>query len=527
MDADILQIFANSSDEKHYAPNTYSEIPRNKTNLNITSGQNANWTYANFFVQNDIDEVESFRINEGQYLIVKRNGIWQLIDFSNQVIAEGLDEIKKFVDYVAYANKRREDLLKHFNQGNSHCQPSHKVNPGASTRENIDKYLAAIRTKPFLLLAGISGTGKSRIVKEMAFATCPNVDDLRSDAVSPGNYCLIEVKPNWHDSTELLGYHSNIKNQYFVTKFMQFVVKAMQYPNVPFFVCLDEMNLAPVEQYFAEFLSVLESRKRVGNEIVSEPLIEAGVFTHNYGDWDIFSKLGLKKVVKSVGTNETNRVSGEVTTEAFERQDIVETLKEKGLRIPQNLVVIGTVNMDETTHQFSRKVIDRAMTIEMNEVDFASFFEQSNELGYFEEVLPVELFRAEYTSAKDALESLPTGDQTYIKSQTQTSLAELNKALEATPFKVAYRVQNELVLYFHALRQENKEESTEALFTTALDHIMMMKVLPRIEGDDQLLEKPLVRLADFANTNNLTLSSAKIEEMSERLNSAHFTSFWP
>ena len=67
--------------------------------------------------------------------------------------------------------------------------------------QDNQKYLSAIRTKPFLLLAGISGTGKSRIVRELAFMTCPK--ELQDeDGTTPGNYCMIEVKPNWHDSTE-------------------------------------------------------------------------------------------------------------------------------------------------------------------------------------------------------------------------------------------------------------------------------------------------------------------------------------
>ena len=207
-------------------------------------------------------------------------------------------------------------------------------------------YLPAMRTKPFLLLAGISGTGKSRIVKQMAFESCPDIPALRSDKTAPGNYELIEVKPNWHDSSELLGYESEIGGpHYVVTPFVRFLVKAMRYPDVPFFVCMDEMNLAPVEQYFAEFLSVLESRKLLSDGIItSEPLIKA----------DIFSKYA----------DQLHRDLDITDTETYKA--VYDRLKNDGLRLPSNLIVVGTVNMDETTHQFSRKVIDRAMTIEMN-----------------------------------------------------------------------------------------------------------------------------------------------------------------
>lgn len=127
-------------------------------------------------------------------------------------------------------------------------------------------YLTAIRTKPFLLLAGISGTGKSRIVRKLAQATTTkelqkwndgmNFDEERWNIHAPENFQLIQVKPNWHNSMDVAGYLSNIPSPHYVfTPFVNFIVKAWRNPGVPFFLCLDEMNLAPVEEYFAEFLS--------------------------------------------------------------------------------------------------------------------------------------------------------------------------------------------------------------------------------------------------------------------------------
>lgn len=383
-------------------------------------------------------------------------------------------------------------------------------------------YLTALRTKPFLLLAGISGTGKSRIVKEMAFASCPDVAELRNDPVSPGNYLLVEVKPNWHDSTELLGYESTIKKGYVLTPFVKFLYKAMKHPDVPFFVCLDEMNLAPVEQYFAEYLSILESRKQQADgTILTEPLIGAEVF-RKYPE--LCAEMNGTAVRRENVKNTYMTTDPAVEYIATERE--YENLCEEGLRIPQNVVVIGTVNMDETTHQFSRKVIDRAMTIEMNEVKFDGFFESSSELTYPDRVLPKEYFLPCHTTAGKALESVPD-DAEYIKANVPAMLAQLNEALADTPFKIAYRVQNELVLYFAALRQEeaHKATGTAELLATAMDQILMMKVLPRIEGDDELLEKPLERLAVYAE--GYPKASAKIKEMQERLGRSHFTSFWP
>ena len=418
-----------------------------------------------------------------------------------------------------------------------------KINKVLTTKPQDKKNLfyPAIRTKPFLLLAGISGTGKSQIVKEMAFATCPKVDELRKDKVSPGNYCMIEVKPNWHDSTDLLGYESSIKNKYITTPFLKFVVKAMHYPEVPFFVCLDEMNLAPVEQYFAEFLSVLESRKVVGeievngtiiNEIKSEPLIKASIFNKKYSDeWDIFEDLGIKKIGKTHGVQEKSFVPGgtSITDEEFGRQDIVELLKKDGLCIPQNLIVIGTVNMDETTHQFSRKVIDRAMTFEMNEADFSSYFDGNETLDYLEEPEDAHLFFARNVKGSEAVKEFLDDN---LKELVNGTLKKLNEKLDNTPFKIAYRVQNELLIYMSELKREieYKDLPIEDLFIKAFDDIMMKKVLPRIEGDDELLgnktKGKLHNLLEFADEKKLEKSKGKINEMLGRLDS-HFTSFWP
>jgi len=409
------------------------------------------------------------------------------------------DTVSPHADIVIDRKKGRDAVIQDLSKAKTNYSPS-----ALST-----SYLTAIRTKPFLLLAGISGTGKSRIVKQMAFESCPDIPALRSDKTAPGNYELIEVKPNWHDSSELLGYESEIGGpHYVVTPFVRFLVKAMRHPDVPFFVCMDEMNLAPVEQYFAEFLSVLESRKLLSDgTITSEPLIKA----------DIFSKYA----------DQLHRDLDITDTETYKA--VYDRLKNDGLRLPSNLIVVGTVNMDETTHQFSRKVIDRAMTIEMNiedaETPFKNFFEGGDALHYYDNPQPKDLFLPKVVQASEALSTLMAEDASYLKENVPRLLHSLNSALNGTPFKIAYRVQNELILYFFSLREENPDEAAEALLAQAMDAILMMKVLPRIEGDEDLLDKPLKALAQF--TENYPQASRKIAEMQERLPQAHFTCFWP
>ena len=413
-------------------------------------------------------------------------------------------------------------------------------NPNTSevkVSKDVLSYLSAIRTKPFLLLAGISGTGKSRIVKEMAYASCPDEGDLRKDKTSPGNYCLVEVKPNWNDSTELLGYETVLDGgNYHLTKFVKFLIKAMQHENVPFFVCLDEMNLAAVEQYFAEFLSILESRKDVDGTIKSEPLIPAAIF-------EKYQQKLHKELFPTKDSSNTSTGAGCYTTDEGTAVYLHRTyakLMEEGLRIPRNLIVVGTVNMDDTTYQFSRKVIDRAMTIEMNEVNLNDMFdiEKPDALSYREDVVDKGWFFAPFAQSNNVLQQMNNDERELLAKKIKATIGQtdadgtttpgsLEAILGKTPFRIAYRVVNELILHFYALRcWENKDTEFEELYNKALDNILMMKVLPRIEGNEDLVKEPLAQLATWTEV-AYPKANAKIIEMRERLELSHFTSFWP
>ena len=189
--------------------------------------------------------------------------------------------------------------------------------------------------------------------------------------------------------------------------------------------------------------------------------------------------------------------------------------------------------MDETTHQFSRKVIDRAMTIEMNLPDgnpFMDFYNNSSQLVYRENSTSPSLYLSTEVKASDVIKALDAenADKTiWLKGEVAKFLKDLNERLDGTPFKIAYRVQNELLLYFFQLWIENKSAKWRDILTKSCDQILMMKVLPRIEGDDELLEKPLELLGQFFTNHGLKVSLNKIAEMQSRLKKAHFVSFWP
>lgn len=302
--------------------------------------------------------------------------------------------------------------------------------------------------KPFLLLAGVSGTGKSRFVRQQAEKT--------------GEFQLVAVRPDWHEPSDLLGYVSRLsgKAEYVMTDVLKFIVKAWQAVEnaglianrevsgsheqladvLPFWLCLDEMNLAPVEQYFADYLAVLETRKWAWNQERFRYQTEA-----------LLSETAWEEIE---GFKESLNIS----------DALWDFFQQNGIGIPFNLIVAGTVNMDETTHAFSRKVLDRALSFDFSKFypnDFTAFFEPKTQ--------PKLLSYPIYSQA--------TEDEYSAKSIA--FLTALNEKLKETPFELAYRALNELLLSVSAFQPQD-ERALQAVW----DDFVMTKVLPRIEGDE-------------------------------------------
>ena len=415
-------------------------------------------------------------------------------------------------------------------------------------------YLTALRTKPFMLLAGISGTGKSRIVRKLAQATVTEElqkaegytgEDFANDRWtlhSPANFELIQVKPNWHNSMDVIGYLSNIPSPHYVfTPFIEFIVKAWQHPEVPFFLCLDEMNLAPVEEYFAEFLSAIESRSFEGEEYLTDPIIKP---FNSFGD-DV-----AKTMVNMLFPDFTAGDTESAITK------VIKHFRTKGLTLPKNLIVIGTVNMDETTFSFSRKVLDRAMSVEMNEVNYDSFLTDTTDddlkaiVKAFEENDDADLnvlLVDRHIEAREIIDEL--GDDARFVIDY---LKRINALLEGTPFKLGYRAANEALIYLQA-----SYEFGQTNRIAALDNFTLMKILSRIEGDETKLkitdseaDKERIAKAEvnvdeakqYGDLNILTAlrhiitnqlgeqdklhSVKKIDSMLSQLKRDHFVSFW-
>lgn len=476
-----------------------------------------------------------------------------VIDEYSRVAKVGLDnKIKLVPNYKqimseALDRNNKRMFFDSFDEPNLNDKGQAPIEPTSETTELDSReyaYMAAIKTKPFLILGGFSGTGKSLLVKSLAFATCPCDGVLNISETSPGNYLLVSVKPNWHDATDITGFRSSVNRNYYVTDFMRFLVKAKLHPNVPFFVCLDEMNLAPVEEYFADFLSVIESRKRKKDgAIVTDAIVPASVFNDkDYADdFDIFLKIGLKPIneVKDI-TEFTAKIKESDSDESdfFEQSWLVEELKRDGLTIPQNVIIIGTVNMDDTTNSFSRKVIDRAMTFETIVGTFdSSYFDSDVTLGYVKNYRKGELFISDEVRATEMMEDGRFTLSDEEKNRIIGFINDINSDMEGTPFKISYRILNETILLYRAKQkivelmgeeEENDGVEINTDLNSIFDDVLMQKVLPRIEGDFEKCDKCLVKLGDRAERMEWKQSSEKIEFMIKRFGKDHsgFTSFW-
>lgn len=352
----------------------------------------------------------------------------------------------------------------------------------------IDNFYLSLKSKPFVLLSGISGTGKTRLVRLFAEAIGANNEN--------GRYRLVSVRPDWSDSSDLFG-HVDLNGNFVPGAIIDFVKKAELDPEYPYFLCLDEMNLARVEYYLSDFLSVIETRERKDGKIVTDLLVSPSFYG---GDTTAAEKYG--KVI-----------------------------------LPENLYVIGTVNMDETTFPFSRKVLDRANTIEFSYVKL-------NELPAVddEEPEPQNLgngfLKTEYLSLKECMKEDANFQLLCDK------LEEINRILAKAGANVGYRVRDEIAFYLLNSKKYGLLPAEEAL-----DNEIMQKLLPRIQGSSASVKEMLCDLfrycaGDYSGIDESSdsgqmrayleqksagkypKSAEKIVFMTRRLEEDGFTSYW-
>jgi len=278
----------------------------------------------------------------------------------------------------------------------------------------VDRFHAGLNHlahKHFVILSGLSGTGKTLLALQYA----RSVHGL-TDMEAPDPLLFVcPVRPEWTDPSGLTGYEDRLSGQYVVPPFLEALLVATANPASPVFVVLDEMNLARVEYYFSDILSAVESRHALQ--------------------------------LHSSGVPMAGSTGGDVPAE---------------LRVPPNLYLVGTINVDETTSTLSDKVLDRAVVIDMSEVDFAKFF--AGLVG----------------KAPGLADSIAACDPL---------LTALNAQLIPHGLGFGYRLAEEFVRYHAFATEALKRPSAEVI-----DDQLVQKALARLRGSDAQRDM-MVRLA--------------------------------
>ncbi|MCW5644036.1 MAG: AAA family ATPase [Rhodoferax sp.] len=310
-----------------------------------------------------------------------------------------------------------------------------------STAE-LANFFLAMTVSPLVILSGISGTGKSLLPRKFAQRT-------------QSRFHQIPVQPQWADNTDLFGYVPTLAQGRFIEgKLIRGLLEAKAQPDKLVIAVLDEMNLAPVEHYFSDFLSVAETRARLNGQISSDELpIELPA----------------------------------IPTEGPDSQAAL-----RGIRLPANLRVIGTANMDETTHTFSPKVLDRAFTIEFDDPDLTSFSlgVAADPSETFPELAQIVIRQ---TNAISVLEAGTKSQDVF--EHIAALLAEIQDILSPAGIKFGYRTRDAILLYLHFW----KELELSGIVTgyAALDFCILQKVLPKIAGSGEGLAEALKSLEEW------------------------------
>lgn len=346
----------------------------------------------------------------------------------------------------------------------------------------IENLYLSLKAKPFVILAGISGTGKTRLVRLFAEALGSTSEN--------GRYKQVAVRPDWSDSSDLFG-HLDLNGNFISGQLTDFIQNAREHENLPYVLCLDEMNLARVEYYMSDILSVMETREWTdGGHILTDDISIEG-----YGE----------------------------------------------VNLPENLYIIGTVNMDETTFPFSKKVLDRSNTIEFSNVNMIPDFSEKNESLVGKIEVSNDFLRGDYLKLMDC-----APEDYQVVSGWCKELEDINEILRKSNAHVGYRVRDEIVFYM--LYNTKIQLISES---GAMDNEILQKILPRIQGSSGAVRDMICELfkycaADYegyredsgevyrkmdavllkASKIKYPKSASKLAYMMRRYEEDGFTSYW-
>ena len=330
--------------------------------------------------------------------------------------------------------------------------------------------------------------------------------EIREFERKMSNNLFFPIRPDFKDTKSLLGFYNPLKEKYHSTPLLDFVLESsrnyLEKGNEadPFFVLFDEMNLARVEYYFADFLSVLEAKRfENSNETIrNENFIE-------------FLKV-LGKETSVINENNYKFTSQSIKLHNEEKIDDIP----KELFLPPNLYFVGTVNIDETTHMFSPKVLDRAFTIEFDVGSFNEYLEflnekseNSNLADEFKDKLKQDFINNGRFAVidKNKIKEFAKENKNIVKK-----LQDINEVLRKYNLHFGYRVFDEIMMFLY--NSQNSQYSFESL-DEAFDLAIKMKVLPKFHGTRQKLEEPIIEFLEVLKLRKVNSENEQSQENSE------------
>src|SRR5690554_1439987 len=292
----------------------------------------------------------------------------------------------------------------------------------------LSRFLASLLTKPFVILTGLSGSGKTKLAQAFVEWICQDDDQYR----------IVPVGADWTNREPLLGYPNALKPDEYVkpdSGVLDLIIQANNQPDLPHFLILDEMNLSHVERYFADFLSAMESKEKIQLH------------------------------------------SGEIENGVPAR-----------LVIPNNLFIIGTVNIDETTNMFSPKVLDRANTIEfrVTQDEMKSFLANIK-------VIDMDALTGKGAGMAKSFLEMSADKSSAVNEEINDVLIKFFGELSKTGAEFGYRSASEILRLIHQLTVLDNGLTAEQ----KIDIAIIQKLLPKLHGSQRRMSSTLKTLGSF------------------------------
>lgn len=386
-------------------------------------------------------------------------------------------------------------------------------------RHVIENYITLLRTKDLIILAGDSGSGKTNLVKSFAKAV-------------GGKSIVVPVKPNWTSSEDLLGYYNPLEKKYLSTPFLEAMIEAQKNPEIPYFICLDEMNLARVEYYFADFLSLLETRDEdpeitlynedESSHVLSELKAVVDIIQSTKEKYKQDGVVNFIELLKDEELNSQLRMAFGFS----DKDSLIKYHSEvrrmlsavmnmpSSIKMPANMHIIGAINIDETTHYLSPKILDRAHIMRFESPllsDWDAILEEVAEYDFEDTSKPL-LFDIEALGYRN---NYPKFDRS---NQFCELFIELNKEFfHKLGVEFGMRTIRQGLNYLELFKDVNGD------YELAINNFLLHKVLPKLtfDGNKHVGEQTKLDLIERIFSERIKLELPNNENYSEVFSAVH------